>query len=152
VSAGFSRLVRRHAIAARGANKKVNVGGVGVVISSIGPAKAARLAVGNKVNVVGNVSVNSPSRRSARISQKFTSIEAASRPSQRQLTWQRPQRFSARASAQRNFWASARRVRALDLGAIACLCQSGVLRVSVFVAWSAGVAELAGELLAEVKA
>jgi hypothetical protein len=72
VSAGFSRVVRRHAIAARGASKKVNVGGVGVVISSIAPAKAARLAVGNKVNVAENVSVKSSSRRSARINQKST--------------------------------------------------------------------------------
>jgi hypothetical protein len=50
----------------------VNVGGVGVVIRSIAPAKVARLAVGNNVNVAGNVNVNvnSPSRRSARISQK----------------------------------------------------------------------------------
>jgi hypothetical protein len=60
VSAGFSQVVRRHVIAARGANKKVNVGGVGVVISGIAPAKAARLAVGNNVSVAANVSVKSP--------------------------------------------------------------------------------------------
>jgi hypothetical protein len=137
VSAGFSQVVHRHVIAARRANKKVNVGGVGVVISGIGPAMAARLAVGNKANVAGNVSVNSPSRQSAWINPKFTSIERASRPSQRQLTWQRPQRFSARASAQRDFWASARGGRAIGLGAIACLCRRGVRRGSVFVAWSA---------------
>ena len=78
---GFSRVVRRHAFAAQRANKKVSVGGVGVVISGIGPAKAARLAVGNKVSVTGNVSVKSASIRTVRIRTKFPSTEPAWRPS-----------------------------------------------------------------------